>query len=259
MKNLKSLVKAKYAHIARQGSLQEQSNCAPSIDYSDISEDASETEGYVEPADLGLGCGLPVGLAQISQGDVVMDLGCGAGNDCFIARAETGPTGRVIGLDFVGAMIERAKRNRDLLNLENVSFIEGDIESIPIEDESVDVVVSNCVMNLVPDKQKAFSEIFRILKQTGHFSISDLVIEGPISIELQRAAEEYAGCVVGVLQIHDYLNIVESAGFQHIEIQNKRGIELPKELLLKHVCQDELSYYNSSYGIYSINLFATKH
>jgi len=258
MDELKIKVKTKYASIATQVLTEGDAICSQSRDHADISEDASTSTGYVVEADLALGCGMPVKFAMISQGDVVMDLGCGAGSDCFIASTETGPQGKVIGLDFVDAMIVRAERNRKALNINNISFIIGDIESIPLKDESVDVVISNCALNLVPNKQKAYAEIYRILRREGHFSVSDLVMDGPFPAVFQQIAEEYTGCVSGAIQLTEYLNIIKSAGFNDIEVQKKRAIELPKELLVNHLNDDDFSHVSNFYGIYSINLFARK-
>ena len=220
--------------------------------------------GYVAEADLGLGCGLPTQFAQIKPGDVVVDLGSGAGNDGFVARAETGETGRVIGLDMTPAMIDRARRNAKTLGYTNVEFVYGDIEEMPLPDNLADVVVSNCVMNLVPDKQKAFSETFRILKPGGHFSISDIVLKGDLPAGVIKDAELYAGCVSGAIQKDAYLQIVEEAGFNGIILQKEREIVLPDELLQNYLTADEIAEYRQqdkghpARGIYSITVYAEK-
>lgn len=183
------------------------------IESSVFADDYSNLKGYNEAADLGLGCGLPTEFAKIQKGQTVVDLGSGAGNDCFVARAETGETGQVIGLDFTPEMIDKARTNAKKLGFSNVRFIYGDIEAIPLEDNVADVVVSNCVMNLVPSKEKAYAETYRILKPGGHFSISDIVIEGELPEELKKAAEMYAGCVSGAIQKDDYLSIITKSGF----------------------------------------------
>ena len=220
--------------------------------------------GYVAEADLGLGCGLPTQFAQIKPGDLVVDLGSGAGNDGFVARAETGETGRVIGLDMTPAMIDRARRNAKTLGYTNVEFVYGDIEEMPLPDNLADVVVSNCVMNLVPDKQKAFSETFRILKPGGHFSISDIVLKGDLPAGVIKDAELYAGCVSGAIQKDAYLQIVEEAGFNGIILQKEREIVLPDELLQNYLTADEIAEYRQqdkghpARGIYSITVYAEK-
>ncbi|RRB04690.1 arsenite methyltransferase [Larkinella rosea] len=220
--------------------------------------------GYVAEADLGLGCGLPTQFAQIKSGDVVVDLGSGAGNDCFVARAETGETGRVIGLDMTPAMIDRARRNAKTLGYTNVEFVYGDIEEMPLPDNLADVVVSNCVMNLVPDKQKAVVETFRILKPGGHFSISDIVLKGELPAGVLKDAELYAGCVAGAIQKDTYLQIVEEAGFTNIILQKEREIVLPDSLLKNYLTAEEMAEYRQqdkghpARGIYSVTVFAEK-
>ena len=151
-------------------------------------------DGYKEEADLGLGCGLPTQFAMIQEGDTVVDLGSGAGNDCFVARHEAGATGKVIGIDFTPEMVNLARKNAAVNGFNNVEFRQGDIEDMPVIEGTVDVVVSNCVLNLLPTKDKIFHEIHRVLKSGGHFSISDIVLEGDLPTELTQAAEMYAGC-----------------------------------------------------------------
>ena len=145
-----------------------------------MADDYNTLEGYNPDADLGLGCGLPTQFAKIKKGDVVIDLGSGAGNDAFIARHETGETGKVIGIDFTPAMIERARKNAEARGFNNVEFRQGDIEKMPVTSNAADVIVSNCVLNLVPNKDAVIKEIFRVLKPGGHFSISDIVLEGEL-------------------------------------------------------------------------------
>ncbi|MVM37637.1 arsenite methyltransferase [Spirosoma sp. HMF3257] len=268
---IKDVVRQKYAAIAEQaettgccGSAQSgpTSCCGPEISANvpiDMAVGYDELNGYVAEADLGLGCGLPTQFAQIKPGDVVIDLGSGAGNDCFVARAETGETGRVIGLDMTPAMIDRARLNTKALGFTNVDFVYGDIEDMPLPENLADVVVSNCVMNLVPDKQKAFSETFRILKPSGHFSISDIVLKGELPGSLQRDAELYVGCVSGAIQKADYLQIVEKAGFTNIIVQKEREIALPDDVLKKYLSDAEIAdYRQQGRGIYSVTVFAQK-
>ena len=179
-----------------------------------MTDDYTNLEGYNPDADLGLGCGLPTQFAQIKKGDVVIDLGSGAGNDCFIARSETGETGKVIGIDFTDAMIEKARANAEKLGFHNVEFRKGDIEKMPVTSNTADVIVSNCVLNLVPNKDGVFKEIKRVLKPGGHFSISDIVLVGPFLPKSREAAEMYAGCVSGAIQKQAYLELIEINGFQ---------------------------------------------
>ncbi len=264
MKDLKEIVKEKYGNIVKQKSEEScctPSCCGPSDDGSVISimaEDYTKLEGYNQDADLNLGCGLPTEFAMIKPGQTVVDLGSGAGNDCFIARAETGAEGMVYGVDFTPGMIDKARENVKKLGFENVKFVYGDIEEIPLDSDLADVVVSNCVFNLVPDKVKAFRETYRILAPGGHFSISDIVLEGDLPEGLQEAAEMYAGCVSGAIQKEDYIDIVRGAGFQNIKIQKQRPITLPEDLLSKYLSKEEIGDFNVKQGIYSITVYAEK-
>lgn len=262
---LKQIVKEKYGEIADQSKEENQSSCCgatcgcSTLDDAIMAEDYSKLEGYVKDADLGLGCGLPTEFAQIKEGDTVVDLGSGAGNDCFVARSVTGPSGKVIGVDFTERMVEKARTNAEKLKLNNVEFRHGDIEKIPITSNVADVVVSNCVMNLVPDKQKAFSETFRILKEGGHFSISDIVLVGNLPESLKKSAEMYAGCVSGAIGKTEYLQIVKDAGFKNIKIQKERKIELPAEILNQYLSPGEMEQYKADgLGVYSITVYAEK-
>lgn len=260
--DIKNVVREKYAKIV---SATENTCCCGCgstdevTDYTVFSDSYDHLKGYLQDADLNLGCGLPTEFAGIKPGDHVLDLGSGAGNDCFVARAETGENGWVTGLDFTPEMVEKARKNAAKLKLNNVVFIPGDIEYIPLADASQDVVISNCVLNLVPDKKKAFTEIFRVLKNDGHFCISDVVLEGELPEGLQKDAELYAGCVSGALQKTDYLNIVEKAGFKNVTIRKQKEVLLPDELLEKYMDQVSIeSFRNSGTGIFSITLTADK-
>jgi arsenite methyltransferase len=263
---LKELVKEKYTEIANQSKEQNEtsccgagSSCCSTVDYTIMSDNYENLEGYNPEADLGLGCGLPTEFALIKPGDTVVDLGSGAGNDCFIARAITGETGKVIGVDMTEAMIQKAKANSEKLGFTNVEFRLGDIEDMPIASNKADVVVSNCVLNLVPDKAIAFREVFRVLKPGAHFSISDVVLEGDLPEGIQKEAEMYAGCVSGALQKTDYLQIIEKTGFQNIKIQKQKAIVIPEEILLNFLTpQENRSYQASGIGIYSITVYAEK-
>ena len=267
---LKEIVRQKYGEIAQSEDAQGVScGCGPSSCCGPANTDASYSilmndeyaavNGYAADADLGLGCGLPTQFAQIKPGDVVVDLGSGAGNDCFVARAETGETGRVIGLDMTAPMIDRARKNAKTLGYTNVEFLYGDIEEMPLPDNLADVVVSNCVMNLVPDKARAFAETYRILKPGGHFSISDIVLVGDLPAGLQQDAELYAGCVSGAIQQEDYLRIVAEAGFTNVVVQKRKVIDLPQELLLNYLTESDIqAYQRNGRGIFSITVFAEK-
>jgi len=227
--------------------------------YQIMMDDYSDTPGYAADADLGLGCGLPTQFAQIKPGDVVIDLGSGAGNDCFVARHETGPSGKVIGIDFTPAMIDRARANAEKLGYHNVEFREGDIDHMPVRDEIADVIVSNCVLNLVPNKEKVMTEMYRVLKPGGHFSISDIVLVGQLPPKLKQDAELYAGCVTGAIQKEEYLQKIEAAGFEQVTIQKSKVISLPLDLLQQHLTEDEIqSFQSNQVGIFSITVFGVK-
>jgi arsenite methyltransferase len=262
---LKQIVKEKYAQIADQSYEQNASSCCgagsgcSTIDEAIMAEDYSKLKGYVSDANLGLGCGLPTEFAKINEGDVVVDLGSGAGNDAFVARSVTGPSGKVIGVDFTEKMIDKARLNAEKLGLNNVEFRFGDIEKLPVGANVADVVVSNCVLNLVPNKSKAFSETYRILKPGGHFSVSDIVLEGELPEALRKSAEMYAGCVSGAIAKDEYLGIIEDTGFVNIALQKVRKISVPDEILSVYLNQKELERYKSGeVGIYSITVYAEK-
>ncbi len=267
MKNseeIKEMVKQKYSEIALQGKELNESSCCGSGGcstevYNIMSEDYNELKGYDSNADLGLGCGLPTQFAKINKGDVVVDLGSGAGNDCFVARAEAGETGKIIGVDFTEAMIAKARLNADKLGFNNVEFRLGDIENLPIGGNSTDVVISNCVLNLVPNKQKAFSEMYRILKNGGHFSISDIVVTGDLPEKIKNAAEMYAGCVASAIKKEEYLGYIKEIGFKNIVLQKEKPIIVPKDILIKYLNEEEIIAYTSSPNIiYSITVYAEK-
>ncbi len=261
---IKLVVKNKYAEIAKSavsnGCCGPTSCCTPNkIDYIVFQDDYSNLKGYAVDADLGLGCGLPTEYAGIKKGDTVVDLGSGAGNDVFIARSIVGEEGKVIGIDMTEEMIKKANSNNLKLGYDNVEFKLGDIEDIPLLDNTADVVVSNCVLNLVPDKVKAFSEIFRILKPGAHFCISDVIIQGVLNDELKKSAELYAGCVSGALQKEEYLKIIEGAGFKNTEIKKTKQIELPDEMLKEYLSEQGLKAYKEKLqGIFSITVVGYK-
>ena len=261
---IKEMVKQKYAEIALQNQEINASSCCGSGGcstevYNIMTDDYDHLEGYNPDADLKLGCGLPTEFAKIEKGNFVVDLGSGAGNDCFVARAETGETGKVVGIDFTPEMIEKARNNADKLGFNNVEFRLGDIENIPLMSNVADVVVSNCVMNLVPNKTKAFAEVQRILKPTGHFSISDIVLVGDLPEKIKNAAEMYAGCVASAIQMEEYLKIIENSGFKNITLQKKKPIIVPDDILKNYLNDEEIQQYkDSTTRIYSITVFAEK-
>lgn len=259
---IKSVVREKYSEIALQDKSCNEASCCgvgtPGT-YTIMADSYTELEGYNPDADLGLGCGLPTQFAQIQPGDVVLDLGSGAGNDAFVARAETGAGGKVIGVDFTPTMIKKARENAERLGYHNVEFREGDIENLPVSDQTVDVVVSNCVLNLVPDKPQVFREIMRVLRPGGHFSISDVVLMGELPDALRNAAEMYAGCVSGAIQKEDYLEIIRQAGFENLSVQKQKPILIPDEILREYLSESELkAFLESKTGIQSITVYAEK-
>ncbi|MBC7556574.1 MAG: arsenite methyltransferase [Chryseobacterium sp.] len=261
---IKEMVKQKYSEIALQNQDVNASSCCGSGGcstevYNIMTDDYDNLEGYSVDADLKLGCGLPTEFAKIKKGDLVVDLGSGAGNDCFVARHEVGEAGKVIGIDFTEAMVEKARINAEKLGFNNVEFRLGDIEKIPMTANLADVVVSNCVMNLVPNKPKAFAEVYRILKIGGHFSISDIVLTGDLPEKIKNAAEMYAGCVSSAIQKEDYLQIIQEAGFKNLIIQKEKPIVIPNDILKNYLNEDEITIYNSNKNIiFSITVFADK-
>jgi arsenite methyltransferase len=247
-KDLKEIVKQKYDEIARQE--KEDCGCAcgcgPEVSYTIFSEDYSGLEGYNPDADLSLGCGMPTELADIKKGDTVVDLGSGAGNDVFIARTIVGEKGRVIGIDMTESMIEKAHKNALKLGFDNVEFRLGDIDEMPLEDNIIDVAVSNCVLNLLPCKRQGFSEMYRVLKPGGHFCVSDIVTKGSLPENIREAAEMYAGCVSGAIEKEKYVNLLSEVGFSEVNIVKSRVIVLPDELLKEYLTNDEITSYRAS-------------
>ncbi|HBH83958.1 MAG: arsenite S-adenosylmethyltransferase [Bacteroidetes bacterium GWE2_41_25] len=261
---LKSIVKDKYGKIAQQidqdnSCCGSSSCCGTGVDYTVFSESYEKLEGYNPDADMNLGCGIPTDFAGIKTGDHVLDLGSGAGNDCFVARAIVGEKGKVTGLDMTEPMVLKARENCKKLKYKNVEFVIGDIEDMPFDEMKFDVVISNCVLNLVPDKTKAFSEIFRVLKPGAHFCVSDVVIKGRLSEKMQKDAELYAGCVSGASGMDEYLEIVKDAGFFNIKVHKQKEIKLPDSLLSEYNNPAELnSYHSGERGIFSITVSAYK-
>jgi len=261
---LKEIVRKKYSEIALQDKETNQASCCGSGPcstevYNIMTDDYSTIDGYNPEADLGLGCGLPTQFAKIKKGDTVIDLGSGAGNDCFIARKETGEDGRVIGIDFTPAMIDKARANALKLGFANVEFRQGDIEHVPVSTGIADVIVSNCVLNLVPGKDNVFKEIFRVLKPGGHFSISDVVLVGALPEALRKDAEMYAGCVAGAIEKEAYLELIRANGFSNIIIQKEKAINIPDDILKNHLNEAELQHFKSgNTGIFSITVYAEK-
>jgi arsenite methyltransferase len=262
---LKEEVRKKYSLIAEQSKTENAASCCGATaccgddGFTVMTDDYSKLEGYNPDADLGLGCGLPTEFAKMKKGDTVIDLGSGAGNDCFIARSIVGEAGKVIGIDFTEKMISKARANAEKLQFHNVEFRQGDIDSMPVTSNVADVIVSNCVLNLVPNKHKVFSEIFRVLKPGGHFSISDIVLEGELPANWKYVAELYAGCITGAIQKKDYLQAIEEAGFTGITLQKEKEIFLPDDLLGNYFSAEEIAAYKAGNNrIKSITVYADK-
>ncbi len=263
---IKELVKEKYSSIANQNKTQNAASCCGATSaccsddvYNIMADDYSKLEGYNPDADLGLGCGLPTEFANIKEGDTVIDLGSGAGNDAFIARKIVGEKGRVLGIDFTEAMIKKARVNAEKLNFINVEFRLGDIDDMPVTSNYANVIVSNCVLNLVPNKYKVISEIYRVLRPGGHFSISDIVLEGNLPDKWKEVAQLYAGCVSGAVQKQVYLEMIKEAGFQNIVVQKDKTIHIPDDILANYLNAEEISAYkNGNTRITSITVYAEK-
>ncbi len=261
---IKKVVKEKYGQIALQSYTENAGSCCGAggcgtVEYSVFSDDYSKLDGYNPDADLALGCGIPTEFAQIRAGHTVVDLGSGAGNDAFVARKLVGPSGRVIGIDMTEAMIEKANANTKKLGYTNIEFRLGDIEHMPLEDNSTDVVISNCVLNLVPDKTKAFAEIYRILKPGAHFSISDVVLDGTLPPSIESAAVMYAGCISGALQKKEYMDTIRKAGFEKAAIQKEKKIVLPDSILRQYLDESELAEFKrAGAAIISVTVYGRK-
>jgi arsenite methyltransferase len=260
---LHELVRERYGAVARAST----SCCGPSCCGSEasgigldlIGDAYGGVEGHVAEADLALGCGVPTRHAGVREGDTVLDLGAGAGNDVFIARRIVGASGHVIGVDMTPEMIARAKANAAKLGYANVEFREGQIEALPVTDASVDVVISNCVLNLVPDKRRAFEEIRRVLRPGGRFCISDLVATAELPREIAEVAALYVGCVAGALPEERYLAVVRDAGFSAVTVAERKPIVLDEELLTEHLSPDALQRFRrSGVGLASITVVALR-
>lgn len=263
-KEIKEMVRQKYSEIALQDKETNTSSCCGAGGcstevYNIMSEEYTDLKGYNVDADLGLGCGLPTEFALIKAGDTVIDLGSGAGNDCFVARAVTGEKGKVIGIDFTEAMIHKSRANAERLGYNNVEFRQGDIENMPVSDNVADVVVSNCVLNLVPNKQAVFQDLFRVVKPGGHFSISDIVLTGDLPENIKNAAEMYAGCVASAIDKDQYLAYIQNAGFTNLKIQNDKAIVIPNDILKNYLNENEIEQYNARETVIrSITVYAEK-
>ena len=231
---LREIVRQKYADVVNTSNC-----CTPCCgdedkagdEFNMIGDAYDGVSGYVADADLSLGCGVPVEHAGLQPGQTVLDLGSGAGLDVFVARSEVGESGRVIGVDMTAEMIAKARENAEKSGFKNVEFRLGEIEHLPVVSNTIDVVISNCVLNLVPDKQAAFAEIFRVLKPGGHFCISDIVSSRQLPDWVKEIAEAYAGCVSGAVPKDDYLKLIDETGFCQVKVASERRIDIPAELV----------------------------
>lgn len=241
--NVKKAIRERYGAIAKSGSM---SCCGPlrssaksccgssgadaksasvSVGYAE-----SELNSVPESADMGLGCGNPLAFASIREGDTVLDLGSGGGIDCFLAAQRVGASGRVIGVDMTAEMIERARGNAEQSGYSNVEFRLGEIEHLPVADSSVDLVISNCVINLSPDKGEVFKEIHRVLKPGGKIMVSDIVLTGELPESIMKSLDAYVGCIAGAAKKGDYLEMINSAGLKDVRVMEETKI--PADLWL---------------------------
>ena len=248
-KEVKDFVKKRYGKMASAENSCGQSCCsgvtiaevAKQIGYSE-----EDLENIPDESIMGLGCGNPVALASLKKGEILLDLGSGAGIDVFLASKKVGPKGRVIGVDMTEEMIRKAKDNASKHGFENVEFRLGEIENLPVEDNSVDVIISNCVINLSTDKLKVFQEAYRVLKPGGRIMISDLVTEGELPDEIKRSFDAWASCVAGALEKKQYLATIKNAGFNNIKIVSEKAytIDVSKELKGKLISVQVEGYKN---------------
>lgn len=262
---VRALVRERYGAIARGTG----DCCAPATcgcgaemaaDGLNVIGDAYErVAGRFAEADLNLGCGVPTQHAALKPGEAVLDLGSGAGNDVFIARHEVGPAGRVIGVDMTPDMITRARANARKLGYDNVEFRLGEIEHLPVESNSIDAIISNCVLNLLPDKAPAFVEMFRVLRPGGRFCVSDIVASGELPNAVRQAAGLYVGCIAGALVEAEYFALIEAAGFKDVRIAKAQPVALPDEALSLHMSGEELAAFRASgVQLKSVTVLASK-
>jgi SAM-dependent methyltransferase len=263
---LKRMVKEKYSAIALQSKEQNAASCcgatAACCDpvYNVMAEDYATQSGYVKDADLGLGCGIPTQFVDIKPGTTVLDLGSGAGNDAFVARSLVGETGKVIGVDFSEPMIDKARANAETLGYNNVEFRYGDIEHLPVAAGRIDLILSNCVLNLVPNKARVFEEMYRVLKPGGSFCVSDIVLGvAALPQKMQHTAELYAGCVSGAIPKAEYLGHIHRAGFDSVMLAKERPITVPDDILTQYLTPEELAQYKAlGTPILSVTVKGTK-
>ncbi|MFX0097378.1 MAG: arsenite methyltransferase [Candidatus Hodarchaeota archaeon] len=269
---IKKAVRESYAKIAKQSG----SCCGskgPSSRNPDLIKDASKKMGYSreeleaapEGSNLGLGCGNPVAISSLKEGDTVLDLGSGAGFDCFLAASKVGENGKVIGVDMTAEMIDRARENARKDNYKNVEFRLGEIENLPVADNSVDVIISNCVINLAPDKRKVFKEAFRVLKPGGRLMVSDIVLYNQLPDIIKNSVEAYSACISGAMMKDDYLDTIKAAGFRDLKITDERSFSIncvniydPKKDTIDRIDLPQKDVENLQNAGASISIFAIK-
>jgi arsenite methyltransferase len=261
----RALVRERYAAVAREA----ESCCGPAScgcgpemapDGLNVIGDAyAGVAGHLADADLNLGCGVPTRHAALRPGETVLDLGSGAGNDAFIARHEVGTEGRVLGVDMTSEMIAKAQANAAKLGYDNVEFREGQIEQLPVDPGSVDVVISNCVLNLVPDKGRAFAEMFRVLRPGGRFCVSDIVATAELPAAVREVAALYVGCVAGAMAEQTYLTLLESTGFHDVRIAEAKPIPLSDEALAAFMSTGDIAAFRASgIALKSVTVLGTR-
>jgi SAM-dependent methyltransferase len=261
----RALVRERYGAIALAG----ESCCGPAScgcgeemapDGLNVIGDAyAGVAGRLAEADLNLGCGVPTRHAALRPGETVLDLGSGAGNDAFIARHEVGPEGRVLGVDMTREMVAKARGNAAKLGYGNVEFREGQIEQMPVDSGSVDAVISNCVLNLVPDKGRAFAEMLRVLRPGGRFCVSDIVATGELPAPVREVAALYVGCVAGAMAERSYLALLETTGFQDVRVAEARSIPLSDEALAGYMgATDIAAFRDSGVVLKSVTVLGTR-
>jgi ubiquinone/menaquinone biosynthesis C-methylase UbiE len=262
-KEIKDSVKKTYTAVVSSGNNAGcacgPSSCDSPVQNWTLSESYEAVEGYTEEADYALGCGIPTKDANIKKGDTVLDLGSGAGNDAFVARSLVGEKGYIIGVDMTEAMIVKANENKQKLGYQNVEFVLGEIEDLPLQENSIDVAVSNCVLNLVPNKYQAYSEVYRVLKPEGHFNMSDIVLRGELPKGILEATEMYASCISGAMQKEDYLEAIKQAGFKNLKITKEREVEIPDDILYQYATPEEIAKFkNGANAVISLGVYAEK-
>ncbi len=217
-KEIKRAVREGYARIAKQATSYYASR---NLGYSE-----EEIQAVPPESNLGLGCGNPVALASLNEGEIVLDMGAGAGFDCFLASAKVGPSGKIIGVDITSEMVDKARANARKGGYSNIDFRQGDLENMPVADNYVDVVISNCVINLVPNKKMVFKEAFRVLKPGGRLAVSDVVLQRELPEFVKRSTEAYIGCLAGAIMKEEYLEIIRAVGFQDVKVEDESSFPI---------------------------------